>query len=341
MHTSITNVITAVALAATLTYAPVGVTFAAGLATTAATQAPPPSTPSNANKSSGNGNGNANVNTQILMNTLNALSKPQSAPAQQNDDPAPSYQAPTPRPAAQQYQPAAQQKQALVTNAGYNCEDSLRDALVASRPDMTRARLTDLARSFWETDYRDINLGNAPRLRERLHKLNSDLADPAQLDSKQANQCVAGAIAARLDELGWSADAIDRTHQTKFVEITAKSTAAHDDVAGSGKKRLVLKQSPNCLKIVDIKLDDTVKNMYWYGIANTCGETVQAHWCEGKGCNPTDRAADIAAGSKEESWMRAQSPGDVHFRGTACPTEYKGHNVLYDNRRNECWVSME
>jgi len=339
MHTTMTKVVTAAALATVFTCAPVSVTFAAGLATTAATQAPPTSAPSNSNKPSGNSN--TNVNTQILINTLNALSKPQNAPAQQNDDPTPSYQAPAPRPAAQTYQPAAQQKPALVTNAGYNCEDSLRASLVASRPDMTSARLADLARSFWETDYRDINIANVPRLRERLHKLNSDMADPAMIDSKQGNQCVAGAIAARLDELGWSADAIDRTHQTKFDDITAKSTAALDSNAGAGKKRLVLKQYPSCLKIVDVKLDDTVKNMYWYGIANTCGESVQAHWCEGKGCKPTDRAADIAAGSKEESWMRAQSPSDVRFRGTACATEYKGHGVLYDKARNECWVSME
>ncbi len=300
-------------------------------------QPPPSSAPANQNSGRSGTNSGGNVNAQILMNTLNALSKPQPQP--QIDDDTPSYQAPAPRPAPQVYQPTAQQKPALVTNAGYNCEDSLRAGLAASHPQTSPAQVADIARSFWESDYRDIGIGNPVALRKRLGQLNAQMADPAQASSRAGNQCLAGAITARLDELGWSPEAIARTHKTKFDEITTQASTARN--SGSGRKRLVLKQYPNCLKVVDVKPDSSVKNMYWYDIANTCGEPVQAHWCEGKGCKPTDRAADISAGGKEESWMQAQTPSDVRFRGTACATEYRGQSVLYDKARNECWVWAE
>ncbi|AVF40939.1 hypothetical protein AL486_15385 [Pandoraea apista] len=311
-----------------------GVATAAGLATTATTQAPPQA-PANQNSGKPGVSNSGNVNVQILMNTLNALSKPQP---QANDD-TPSYQAPAPRPAQQPYPTPAQQKPVLVTNAGYNCEDSLRASLAASYPQSSQADIARIARGFWENDYRDISIGNVPALRKHLSKLNAQLANPALADSRAGDQCLAGAITARLDELGWSPEAIDRTHKTKFDEITARSSTERD--SGNGRKRLVLKQNPGCLKVVDIKRDSTVKNMYWYAIANTCGEVVQAHWCEGKGCHPTDRAAEIGAGDKEESWMQAQTPSDVRFRGTACATAYRGHSVQYDKTRNECWVWAE
>lgn len=297
---------------------------AGGLATSATARPSPTQSPGRTGVSANSNN----VNAQILINTLNALSSQQNT-ATPSDT---SYEAPAPRrvePTPTYRAPVATLPQALVTSDGYNCEDSLRSSIARAQPNFTSDQSSTAARALWENEYRMINSSYASALRSELVRTNDELSD----------HCLSGAITARLEALGWGPQAIAATHKSKFDAIVSRSITERDN--GSGKKRLVLKQYPNCLRVNDVRLDHDVKDMYWYNIVNTCGQSVQAHWCEGKGCKPTDRAADIGAGEKEESWMLAHSRSEVRFRGTACATEYQGHDVQYDKNRNECWVWAE
>ena len=295
---------------------------AGGLVTGATARSSPTQSPGRTGASASTNN----VNAQILINTLNALSSQQNT-ATPSDT---SYEAPAPQRPEPTYQaPVAAQPEALVTSNGYNCEDSLRNSISRTNPNFTPEQSAIAARAYWEKEYRIISSNNARAVRAELVRTNDDLAD----------HCLSEALTASLKALGWSRQTIATDHKSKFDAIVSRSITERDN--GSGKKRLVLKQYPNCLRVNDVRVDQDVKDMYWYNIVNTCGQSVQAHWCEGKGCKPTDRAADIGAGEKEESWMVAHSRSEVRFRGTACAIEYRGHDVQYDKNRNECWVWAE
>lgn len=325
MNTSRNFAAFAAAFALTLVLSPTGTALAAGGLVTGNT-VQPQSSPNSGRTSGGTNSGNSgNINAQILMNTLNALSKQQNTDSSSGS----SYQAPATQPVQQTYRPPVAEKEVLVTDAGYNCEDSLREYIARENPGFNAEQSATVARSVWENEYQRIKTDDAAALRKEIARTKTVIPE----------RCLSGALAARLQQLGWSPQTVETVHKSKFDDIAARSVSEFGN--GGGKRRLVLKQYPNCLKVVDVRLDHDVKDMYWYNIANTCGESVQAHWCEGKGCKPTDRAADIRAGGTEESWMAARTRADVRFRGTACALQYQGHDVQYDKTRNECWVWSE
>lgn len=127
-------------------------------------------------------------------------------------------------------------------------------------------------------------------------------------------------------------------YAAEFERMAAASDVAQAEGADNGRKRLVLKQHPQCLRAVDIRLDSTVKTMYWYSIENICSETLVAHWCTGSQCKQPTYAATLPGGAKQQSWMDTRSKGSVKFRGTACQETYQGQRVYYDKAQNQCWL---
>lgn len=142
----------------------------------------------------------------------------------------------------------------------------------------------------------------------------------------------------RTDSPGASANAVTRQQQSQFTKMISASKAEDSSASNKGRKKIILKQYPECLQAVDIKQDSTVKTMYWYAMQNICSEPLQIHWCEGQGCKPTTKAADLPAGGKERSWLDTKRSGSVSFHGSACATGYQGKKVYYDNKKNQCWL---
>lgn len=107
------------------------------------------------------------------------------------------------------------------------------------------------------------------------------------------------------------------------------------------RNQVFLPQKSQCLRVIDVAQDKTVKSMYWYAIQNTCKEPLQAYWCAGEksDCKQPKQAAVIKPGGKERSWMDSSTGKQgVQFYGTACSAKFKGRQVYYDKQRAECWA---
>jgi hypothetical protein len=135
-----------------------------------------------------------------------------------------------------------------------------------------------------------------------------------------------------------SAEALVKQHQSQFNRIATESRMEEGSSNNKGRKKILLQQYPQCLRAVDIKQDSTVKTMHWYAIKNTCNATMMAYWCEGTGCKPTSKAAEIPAGGKEKSWLDTKYSGNVGFQGTACVKTHQGKPVYYNKNKGECWL---
>ncbi|MFK0376379.1 hypothetical protein [Pandoraea sp. NPDC090278] len=329
-------------LLATVLCVQAAVSDAAGLKTGDTRQASGTSSPAPSGNTSG-----GNVNVQILMNTINALQQ------QNNAQPTPT---PTPAPSAAPYvNTATPEITPAPTSAGFDCQALIAEEMGrVPKQDIVEARF-NIASIEWRDVYQWARSDNADYVRSRYDELAARLADPQFANRRASTQCKMNALAARLNELGASvadpgsvtsrgsvpnagsdAKAVTQAHRARMRDVVSSSASTQS--SGAGRKRKVLPQYASCLRIVDVRSDSDVKNMYWYAVENTCGEALSAHWCEGKGCSKPTQAADIAAGNKEPSWMHAASVLDVRFRGTACMQQYNGKNVQYDKQRNQCWI---
>ncbi|QDH59515.1 hypothetical protein [Pandoraea pnomenusa] len=279
------------------------------------------------------------------MNTLNALQRQNNAPTQAPSEPV-ADQAPTASTSSPDISP-------LQTTAGFDCQALIAEEFAHdSNPDVVAARFR-MAAVLWREVYSWTRNESADYVKARYKERAEAVADPQRANQRASYQCEMNALAARLMELGVSvavpspakagptgkgadARAVTQAQQARMGQVIGASKA--EESHSAGRKRKVLPQYSSCLSVVDVHGEPDVKNMYWYAIENTCGETLSAHWCEGKGCGKPTLAADIGPGSKETSWMRAASIADVRFRGTACASQYAGAVVQYDKQRNQCWV---
>ncbi|HUH87143.1 MAG TPA: hypothetical protein VL003_03730 [Pusillimonas sp.] len=138
--------------------------------------------------------------------------------------------------------------------------------------------------------------------------------------------------------VGGEAGDLAQMHQEAFEKEDLWSFAAQTYPSHKNRKKLILPQHSECLRAVDIKQDSTVKTMHWYAIQNTCNLPLTVFWCDGQGCRPLSKAADIPAGGKERSWMDTRRNGALGFKGTACAQNYQGKRVYYDKKENQCWL---
>lgn len=184
-----------------------------------------------------------------------------------------------------------------------------------------------------------IKVDFTPRDTQASHK-RANGASQHEIKTRTENQSPNTQTALHSDDLGVPAEAqaLARQYAADFDRTVAASDAERAKAVNNGRKRLVLKQHPKCLRAVDIRRDSDVKTLFYYSIENICGETLVALWCEGSKCKPTSKAATITGGAKEGSWLDTRWSGDVKFNGTACLETYQGRTVYYDKKRNQCWL---
>lgn len=142
-----------------------------------------------------------------------------------------------------------------------------------------------------------------------------------------------------------SAKSLDERQEAAFQRIVQQGRDADDaDYAQRGKAqrhKIVIETRPECLRVVDVSEDRTVKHMYWYAIQNICDVPVHAFWCAGprSECRKSKQAWLLAPGSKERSWMgSAVGSKAVEFYGTACVDKFEGRQVYFDKSSSRCWT---
>lgn len=136
---------------------------------------------------------------------------------------------------------------------------------------------------------------------------------------------------------------------TQAEELAAKHAAAFarfsnlmdkDGVSGATgetRKKVIARQYPKCLEMVDIRRDKNVPAMVWYAIRNKCGESLRAYWCEGEGCSRMTKSWEIQPGQKETTWLTQKDSRQIRLHATACPSSVNGVDVYYDFEKNQCW----
>jgi len=173
---------------------------------------------------------------------------------------------------------------------------------------------------------------------QRQRELAQQQAQQRQAEAARRNAELAAEQRRQLNEL-----AAQQRQQQQLSQQNNTGTAGADNrstnassAQGAHRERVNLPGQTGCISFSWTHRDENMAN---YELKNNCPYPVDAHWCNGTGCNRTDMSWTIPAGGTTSSWLLIKQGLHVGLF-KACQLMSGNDNVLYDGANDQCYAMV-